>query len=296
MTALSTHDTKRGEDLRARVAVLAEMPEEWADVARQLQRLVPMPSAAFGYLIWQSFVATGLIERDRVHAYAEKAMREASEGTSWVEPNAAFEQAVHAAVDAAYDRSEVRALIESFSQRLVPYGWSNSLFQKAVQLTMPGVPDVYQGSETFEGSLVDPDNRRPVDYLRRSAALHDLERAGSGPPDPGSPAAKLWITRQALHARRDRPDLFSDYEPLILEGPLCEHLVAFDRGGAITLAVRLPVGLQRVGGWGPTTVALPEGTYTDVFTAARYRDSVGLAELFCHYPVALLLLDPPPDG
>jgi len=296
MTALSTHDTKRGEDLRARMAVLAEMPEEWADVARQLQRLVPLPNAAFGYLLWQSFVATGLIERDRVQAYAEKAMREASEGTSWAEPNGAFEQAVHAAVDAAYDRPEVRALIESFSRRLVPYGWSNSLFQKAVQLTMPGVPDVYQGSETFEGSLVDPDNRRPVDYLRRSTALDDLERAGSGPPEPGSPAAKLWITRQALHARRDRPDLFSDYWPLLLEGPLSEHLVAFDRGGAITLAVRLPVGLQRSGGWGPTTVALPQGTYTDVFTAARYCDAVGLAELFCHYPVALLLLDPPADG
>jgi (1->4)-alpha-D-glucan 1-alpha-D-glucosylmutase len=296
MTALSTHDTKRGEDLRARLAVLAEMPEEWSDVARQLHDLVPMPSAAFGYLLWQSFVATGLIERERVHAYAEKAMREASEGTSWAEPNGAFEQAVHEAVDAAYDRPEVRALIESFARRLLPYGWSNSLFQKAVQLTMPGVPDVYQGSETFEGSLVDPDNRRPVDYLARSAALGDLERAGSGPPAPGSPVAKLWITRQALHARRDRPDLFSGYRPLLLPGPLREHLVAFDRGGAITLAVRLPVGLHRSGGWGLVRVALPEGTYTDAFTAARYRDSVGLAELFDHYPVALLLRDPPPGG
>jgi (1->4)-alpha-D-glucan 1-alpha-D-glucosylmutase len=296
MTALSTHDTKRGEDLRARLAVLAELPEEWADVVRQLHHLAPMPDAALAYLIWQSLAATGLIERERVHAYAEKAMREASEGTSWDDPNGPFEQAVHAAVDAAYDTPGVRVLIESFSQRLVPYGWSNSLFQKVVQLTMPGVPDVYQGSESFEGSLVDPDNRRPVDYARQSAALGALERAGSGPPAAGSPSAKQWITRQALHARRDRPDLFTVYRPLILEGPLREHLVAFDRGGAVTMAVRLPVGLQRAGGWGSTTVELPGGTYTDAFTATRYRDAVGLARLFDHYPVALLLADTPPEG
>jgi (1->4)-alpha-D-glucan 1-alpha-D-glucosylmutase len=158
---------------------------------------------------------------------------------------------------------------------------------------MPGVPDVYQGSESFEGSLVDPDNRRPVDFIRQSVELEVLERAGSGPPDFGSPSAKLWVTRQALHARRDRTELFTDYRPLILDGPLAEHLVAFDRGGAITFAVRLPVGLQHLGGWGPTTVALPRGTYTDAFTGSPYRDSVALAQLFHRYPVALLLRGTP---
>jgi (1->4)-alpha-D-glucan 1-alpha-D-glucosylmutase len=164
MTTLSTHDTKRGEDLRARLAVLAELPDEWADTARQLHQLVPIPNKAFGYLLWQSFVATGLIERARMHAFAEKAMREASDGTSWADPVPAFEKAVHAAVDAAYERPEVRELVDSFARRIDPYGWSNALTQKLLQLTMPGVPDVYQGSELHEGSLVDPDNRRPADF------------------------------------------------------------------------------------------------------------------------------------
>ncbi len=161
MTTLSTHDTKRGEDLRARLAVLAELPEEWAAAARRLLQLAPIPNAPFGYLLWQSMAATGLIERERVHAFAEKAIREASEETSWAEPNEEFERAVHDAVDAAYDRPEMRNVIEPFSQRILAPGWSNALLQKVVQLTMPGVPDVYEGSETFEGSLVDPDNRRP---------------------------------------------------------------------------------------------------------------------------------------
>lgn len=294
MTTLSTHDTKRGEDLRARLAGLAEMPEEWADTARQLHRLAPIPNAAFGYLLWQSFAATGLIERERVHAFAEKAMREAAQETSWAEPNDQFERTVHAAVDAAYDRPEVRSLIEPLAQRLVPYGWSNSLLQKLVQLTMPGVPDVYQGSESFEGSLVDPDNRRPVDFVHLAAALDQLERAGAGLPAFDSPSAKLWVTRHALHARRNRPELFSGYRPLVLHGPLGEHLLAFDRGGAVTLGTRLPMGLQRLGGWRDATVALCPGTYRDALTGARYGDTVGLAELFHHFPVALLLLEEQP--
>ncbi len=291
MTTLSTHDTKRGEDLRARLAVVAEIPGEWADTAQQLQRLVPIPNAAFGYLLWQSFAATGLIDRARVHAFAEKAMREAAQETSWAAPDEAFERAVHGAVDAAYDRPEVRSLIESFSQRLLPFGWSNSLLQKLVQLTMPGVPDVYQGSESFEGSLVDPDNRRPVDFAQLAVALDQLEQAGSGPPAFDSPSAKLWVTQRALHARRERPELFTEYNPLVLEGPLHRHLLAFDRGGAVTLATRLPVGLQRLGGWGDTAVPLGRGTYTDVLTGAQYRDSVGLGQVFHRYPVALLLLE-----
>ena len=248
MTTLSTHDTKRGEDLRARLAVLAELPDEWADTARQLHLLVPVPNRAFGYLLWQSFVATGLIQRERVHAFAEKAMREASEDTSWADPVPAFEQAVHAAVDAAYDRPEVSELIDSFARRIDPYGWSNGLTQKLVQLTMPGVPDVYQGSELSETSLVDPDNRRPVDFDRLHAALSGLDHPGDALPADGTPSAKLWVTRQALHARRDHPEWFGAYRPLTAE-PVDAHLVAFDRGGAITVATRLPVGLERrVGG------------------------------------------------
>jgi (1->4)-alpha-D-glucan 1-alpha-D-glucosylmutase len=291
MTSLSSHDTKRGEDLRARLAVLAELAEEWGDTAGQLHRLVPTPNASFGYLLWQTLVATGLIERARMQAYAEKAMREASEGTSWADPDAAFERAVHDAVDAAYDRAPVRQLIEAFATRLHPYGWSNSLSQKLVQLTMPGVPDLYQGSELFNGSLVDPDNRRPVDFAQGVAALAALEDSGAGPAAYDTPLAKLWVTRQALQARRDVPHLFTDYRRLLPEGPTGEHLIAFDRGGAITLATRLPVGLERRGGWGESTVSLPAGSYRDALTGGQYEGSIELRRLFRRYPVALLLAD-----
>jgi (1->4)-alpha-D-glucan 1-alpha-D-glucosylmutase len=292
MTTLSTHDTKRGEDLRARLAALAELPNEWAETARQLLQLAPIPNRAFGYLLWQSFVATGLIERARVHAFAEKAMREASDGTSWADPVPSFEQAVHAAVDAAYDRPEVGAVIDSFARRIDPYGWSNSLTQKLVQITMPGVPDVYQGSELCEASLVDPDNRRPVDFDRLETLLDGLDPLdpldGPEPTADATPAGKLWVTRQALHARRDHPEWFTAYRPLTGR-PVDAHLVAFDRGGAITIATRLPVGLDRRGGWGEAGLPLPDGVYRDALTDTRHEGCVPLSALLARYPVALLV-------
>jgi (1->4)-alpha-D-glucan 1-alpha-D-glucosylmutase len=289
MTTLSTHDTKRGEDLRARLAVLAELPDEWTATARQLQQFAPIPNKAFGYLLWQSLVATGLIGRARLHAFAEKAMREASDGTSWADPVPVFEEAVHAAVDAAYDRPEVRALIESMARRIDPYGWSNALTQKLVQLTMPGIPDVYQGSELCEASLVDPDNRRPVDFDQLAGTLDGLDRPGAELPASGTPSAKLWVTRQALHARRDHPEWFAAYDPLRTGDPMDAHVVAFHRGGAITVATRLPVALERRGGWGETVLPLPDGVYRDALTHAVHEGRVALASLLARYPVALLL-------
>ena len=200
----------------------------------------------------------------------------------------AFEQAVHDAVDAAYDRPEVSELIDSFARRIDPYGWSNGLTQKLVQLTMPGVPDVYQGSELSETSLVDPDNRRPVDFDRLHAALSGLDHPGDELPAGGTPSAKLWVTRQALHARRDHPEWFGAYRPLTAQ-PVDAHLVAFDRGGAITVATRLPVGLERRGGWGGASLSLPEGTYRDALTGSRHEGRVPIAALLARYPVALLL-------
>ena len=175
MTTLSTHDTKRGEDVRARLAVLSEMPAEWTELVGQLMAAAPIPDPTFGYLLWQTFVGAGFIERERMHAYAEKAMREAAQGTTWIDPDAEFEAAVHAAVDAAYDSPAVREPLAAFIERITPYGWTNSLAQKLVQLTMPGVPDVYQGTELWEDSLVDPDNRRAVDFDARRAMLDTLD-------------------------------------------------------------------------------------------------------------------------
>jgi (1->4)-alpha-D-glucan 1-alpha-D-glucosylmutase len=240
--------------------------------------------------LWQTFVGTGLIERSRMHAYAEKAMREAADGTGWIDPVVPFEQAVHAAVDAAYDDPGVRALVVSLAETLEPHGWSNSLAQKLVQLTMPGVPDVYQGAELFEGSLVDPDNRRPVDHAELATLLTELEATSAGPDAYASPLAKLWLTRQTLHARRHRPELFTGYEPLTADRAGRRHLLAFDRGGAITAVARLPFGLEAAGGWGDSRLALPAGEYEDVLTGRRHRDSVAVGELLLRHPAALLLL------
>jgi (1->4)-alpha-D-glucan 1-alpha-D-glucosylmutase len=169
-------------------------------------------------------------------------------------------------------------VITALSDRIRPFAWSNSLSQKLIQLTMPGVPDVYQGSEFWEGSLVDPDNRRPVDFARRRAALRALEA-----PPTDHELAKLWITSRALRVRRDRPEFFSGYTPIIAS----KYLVAFDRGGAITLATRLPVGLA-VDGWHGAVVPLGS-EYLDVLTGRSFSGECPVANVLNTYPVALLV-------
>jgi (1->4)-alpha-D-glucan 1-alpha-D-glucosylmutase len=211
-----------------------------------------------------------------------------------VDQNEDFETVVHAAVDAACDNPEMHEVIASLSARIEPHGWVNSLSQKAIQLTMPGVPDVYQGTELWEDSLVDPDNRRPVDFSLRQASLAELTQLAQvkePPPVDGTGLAKLWVVSRALRARRDRAELFTGYTPLVVAGPRQENLVAFDRGGAITLATRLPAGLSAAGGWGETTLALPPGRYRDAFTGSTYAGELSVADALNRYPVALLLAE-----
>jgi (1->4)-alpha-D-glucan 1-alpha-D-glucosylmutase len=288
MTGLSTHDTKRGEDVRARLAVLAEIGDQWASFAAEFLRATAVPNRAFGYLLAQTLVGAGPIERDRMHAYAEKAMREASDGTSWTEPDSGFEARVHEAVDLAYDDQRLRADWTRLDGLVTEPGWVNALGQKLVQLTMPGIPDVYQGTEAWESSLVDPDNRRPVDFAALRDMLEAVQQARF--PIDASGAAKLLVTHRALVARRDRPDLFTGYTPVAADGPQAEHLIGFDRRGGITLATRLPLGLVRAGGWGSTELDLP-GRVTDVLTGASYAGRTAVADLLATYPVALLLPD-----
>ncbi len=285
MTSLSTHDTKRGEDVRSRLAVLSELPDRWARFAEQFLAGTRVPNPAFGYFLAQSLAGTGPIERERMHDYAEKAMREAADGTTWTKRNEAYETSVHEAVDAAYDQPALRAAWEELDTLITVPGWFNSLGQKLVQLTMPGVPDVYQGSETWENNLVDPDNRRPVDFGSRAKILRGLTNGPAKIDETG--AAKLWVTRQALRLRRDHPDLFTTYQPLQAHGPAHKHLIGFDRGGAITLATRLPVGLATAGGWRDTTVTLPTSC-VDQLTGRPAQGEVVLTELLTDYPVALL--------
>jgi (1->4)-alpha-D-glucan 1-alpha-D-glucosylmutase len=294
MTTLSTHDTKRSEDVRARLAVLAEIPDEWNAAAAQLLELAPLDDRAFGYLLWQTFAATGVIDRDRMHGYAEKAMREAAQATGWIDQDAAFEASVHAAVDAAYDNPAVREVLAAIDARISAPSWSNSLSQKLVQLTMPGIPDVYQGTELWDDSLVDPDNRRPVDFGDRATRLRALFAPEHAGRQPVGADAKLWVVAQALRARRDRPELFTRYQPLFAEGVAANHLIGFDRGGAITLATRLPVALASEGGWAGewanTSVRIPEGQYVDVLTGTTIVGGiVALSDVFSQLPVALLL-------
>ena len=221
MTSLSTHDTKRGEDVRARLAVLSEIPAEWAAFAELFLTATALPSHTFGYFLAQTLAGTGPVERSRLHAYAEKAMREAGEQRAgrtrmrlsrrldtlpWTSPTTT--------------RSCGQPGTGSMPSSHAP-GRSNALAQKLVQLTMPGVPDVYQGTELWDDSLVDPDNRRLVDYSVRRMMLAATSPLGPDLP----PAAKLRVTSRALRLRRDQPELFNSYRPITATGPASDHVV-----------------------------------------------------------------------
>ena len=289
MTTLSTHDTKRGEDTRARISVIAEVPDEWAQFISRRRARFALGDGALENVLWESIVGSWPRERDALHGYAEKAARESGGATTWANPNVRFEQRVHDLVDAAFDDDEVRGEIEAFVARIEQAGWSNALAAKLLQLTGPGVPDVYQGSELWEFSLVDPDNRRPVDFAERRRLLAELD-AGAEPAIDATGEVKLLVTSRALRTRRDRPDAFGRYAPLPVLGDAASHLIAVNRGGAITLATRLPLGLAAAGGWGDTTVILPAGVVADTLTGWRFEGGeIPVRELLSRYPVALLL-------
>jgi (1->4)-alpha-D-glucan 1-alpha-D-glucosylmutase len=293
MTCLSTHDTKRGEDARARITALAELPDAWATALDALLTAVPLPDPGFGSLLWQAILGAWPTEpdpdlRDRLHGYAEKAMREAGDHTTWTEVDETYEAAVHAAVDAAFDDETVRRVLRALLDQVAGPGWVNGLSAKLLSITLPGVPDVYQGSELWEQSLVDPDNRRPVDFGLREKLLDSLDRPRLGvhADDPGE--VKLLVTARALTLRRTRPDLFTSYAPVAVSGSAAEHALAFDRGGAIAVVTRLPVGLTARGTWGDTTLELPPGRWTDVMTEDPVATGV-LSDILATYPVALLV-------
>jgi len=289
MTTLSTHDTKRQEDVRARLAVLSELPGDWAEaVARWRARAPGSPlEADLDYLMWQTIVGAWPLSGARLKEYLTKAMREAKTRTSWVDQDPEYEEAVLAHVDAVFADPELADEVESFVALLAPYARANSLGQKLVQLTMPGVPDVYQGCELAGLSLVDPDNRRPVDYVRRRELLADLD-AGTVPADLGG--EKLLVTSRALRLRDEHPDWFAGgYEPLAADGPAASHVLAFRRGGLTTVVTRLPAGLDARGGWEDTRLPLPGGPWRDLLTGQSYVSPVPLAGLLGMLPVALLV-------
>ncbi|HYQ69370.1 malto-oligosyltrehalose synthase [Actinophytocola sp.] len=282
MTALSTHDTKRAEDVRARLAVLAEIPDDWAATVTRWSATHGIDEPSLNLLAWQTVVGAWPISPERLRDYLDKAAKEAKVRTSWVDHDEDFEAAVNAWPDRVV--TELGDEIEAFVERIRGAGWSNSLGQKIVQLAGPGVPDVYQGTELFDLSLVDPDNRRPVDYALRRELLARLED-GWLPAVDDTGAAKLHVVRQALTLRRERPELFTGYRPLTAQGPAARHVLAFSRRPElVVVATRLPLSLD---GWGDTVLPLGPGAWRDLLTGDDAAESLG--EMLSRYPVALLL-------
>ena len=288
LTTLSTHDTKRGEDVRARISVLAEVAPEWQIALEELRAAVSLDDGPLEALLWEAIVGAWPASRERLHAYAEKAAREAGNSTKWTAPREAFEIRMHELIDSAFDNPTVVSILERILDTVRQPGWSNSLSAKLIQLAAPGVPDVYQGSELWETSLVDPDNRRPVDFDERRLYLAAID-AGAYPPIDESGAAKLLVTSRALRLRRDHPEYFTRYSPVAALGSAAKHVIAFDRGEVTAIATRLPVGLAREGGWKDTVILLRGRIVRDVLTGREFAGgSLLLADLLSRYPVALL--------
>lgn len=347
LSASSTHDTKRSEDVRARLNVLSEMPDEWGECLARWSRLnaphrvatedmlVPGPNGE--YFLYQTLLGAWPLEPcgdteyaafvERIQEYMQKAIHEAKVHTSWINPDPAYDGAVREFVTRVLDPARSAAFLEdfrAFQGRLSHYGLLNSLAQTLLKLTAPGVADTYQGTELWDFSLVDPDNRRPVDYARRRRLLRELhERVCAAGEDRRTLAreltaakedgrVKLYVTWRALHTRRENPGLFTsgDYLPAEASGERKDHVFSFVRrqGGRSALVVvprllarlspegeRLPQGPQV---WKDTALALPEGTprrWVNVFTgevlAAGQRGDRAMLPVFGvlnHFPVALL--------
>ncbi len=304
MTTLSTHDTKRQEDTRARLAVLAEIPDAWGETVRRWHAGAISPPGHVHsshvvdpdteYFLWQTFVCAWPLSGYRLTGYLTKAIREAKLRTSWTDSDPGYEAAVLGLATRVLADTELATDIKRFVDDISPDAMVASLGAKLVQLTMPGVADVYQGCELGGLSLVDPDNRRPVDYRRRRELLSSLD---DGQLDLATrDGRKLLVTVSALRLRREHPDWFTGpeaaYTPMTAEGPASDHVIAFARsGGAITVATRLPVTLRDNGGWADTSLLIPrtEGGWRDVLTGQPYAGgATALADLTARFPVALL--------
>lgn len=293
MTTLTTHDTKRGEDVRARLRLLAEIPGRWAETVARWRELAGTANALDDrteHLLWLTLAGAWPISADRLTAYLTKACREAKLQTSWLRPDEAYERAVLARAESALAEQAVRDDVAAFVAALHEPWVTELLAGKLLQLTMPGVPDCYQGTEGTRLVLVDPDNRNPVDYGVLAATLVDVDTTAAPPDWAAQPdAAKVHLVSRVLRALRDRPGLFTGYEPLGAEGEHADHVVAFARGGAVTVVPRLPVGLRAAGGWGDTSLELPPGEWTDILSGKGAGGRVELAAALRAFPVALFL-------
>lgn len=277
MLALETHDTKRSADVRARISLLSELPDSWEQSVTRWMTLTDRYATSAGpdyncrYLYFQTLVGTWPIETSRLASYMKKAAKEAKVYTSWVDPNDDYDQSLALFVRTSLSDKTFIDDLQTFLRvhRIVELGRATSLSQVALLLTCPGEPDIYQGSETWEYSLVDPDNRRPVDFAR----LEDLLASVDGRSLTESDGAKLCLTARLLDHRRRRPELYdaAPYAELQVEGLEASRLIAFSRGDLVVLTARHLAGLD---GWGDTTVELPPGKWRPVI-GGRAEESNG---------------------
>ena len=299
MLATSTHDTKRCEDVRARITLLSEIPERWGEAVERLTKIAAryrtgdLPDRNAEYLFFQALVGAHPLEASRAVQYMEKATKEAKRFTSWLDPRPDYDRAIERFVEGALGDDGFVAEIDAFVKPLIQPGRINALAQTLIKLTHPGVPDTYQGTETWDDSLVDPDNRRPVDYERRARLLEralttdaaDLWSA----PDDGAP--KMLVTAVALRARNERPDSLGPggpYSRIDATGERARHAIAYLRGDDVSvIAPRLVMGLDGV--WGDTRVHLPAGDWRNELTGDEVAGGeVSVADLLEAFPVALL--------
>jgi (1->4)-alpha-D-glucan 1-alpha-D-glucosylmutase len=314
MTTLATHDTKRGPDVRARLNLLSEVPDRWIETVgrwtkmNDRHRAGGLPDRNIEYLLYQTLVGTWPIGEERLQAYLQKAAKEAKQHTTWTDPNATYDGALSGFVAAVMADRDFLREVDGFVGLLRGPGWANGLAQLLLLLTAPGVPDIYQGTELWDFSLVDPDNRRPVDFGLRAQLLERLARLRPerlwAEADSGLP--KLAVARAALAARRRLPGAFGPaggYLPLGVSGPASDRVVAFARtepggaAGAVTVVPRFVLSL-----WGDreawcleaglaaqTRVALPPGRFRDALTGREHEGTARLGDLLAVLPAALLL-------
>ena len=340
MLSTSTHDTKRGEDTRARLAVLSEMPDEWARQVQTWSRIVRArrgdiegtapPDRNDEYLFYQLLVGawpaelTGVEDPDpeQVRAFAEriegamtKSLREAKLHSTWASPDLAYEEAMLGFVRDALDTSRTNAFLGAFlpfQERIARLGVQNSLVQTALKLTLPGMPDIYQGAELWDLSLVDPDNRRPVDYRTRIELLAQISaslqknRGAAMLADWRDPRIKLAVTASLLAYRREHPRLFSEggYEPLAATGPKADQVCAFarshDGAALIVAAFRFPTRLDGDRDWTGTTISWPAAAgagadWRDLLSGRVVEgrgEAIDAAAILGDMPVAVFV----PDG
>jgi (1->4)-alpha-D-glucan 1-alpha-D-glucosylmutase len=303
MLTLSTHDTKRSADVRARLHLLSEMPTEWEAAVRgwaehnERYRSQGYPDRNLEYLMYQTLVGAWPIDAERLKLFLLKAAREGKAHTSWIDPVPTYEDAVAQFANNVMADSEFMNDLQTFIGRnqLVALGRMNSLAQTALLLTCPGVPDVYQGSELWDLSVVDPDNRRPIDFDKRRQMLSEIQ--GDEPEqvlaraDAGTP--KLWLVARLLKLRRERSELFGDsgYSPIVAHGTKARHVVSFVRGRLTVVVPRLVLGLG--GDWSETEIELPEGAWKDALSGTTYESGrVQLGGLLQRFPVAVLMQGP----